>query len=56
VSDADGPRPDVEWDFLTYDIDAVCSECGGAIRPAQAVGHIGSQTIHAKCFRGEAAA
>jgi hypothetical protein len=45
-----------EWSFVTYDIDAACSECGKPIRAGQAVGHAGSRIIHAKCFKASESA
>jgi hypothetical protein len=51
VAEQESPPPQYEWEFLTYDIDAVCAECGQPVRAGQAVGHAGTTIIHAKCYK-----
>lgn len=43
------PEP-AEWVYLTVDTDDTCSVCGKPIRAWQAVGRVGGQVFHAKCY------
>lgn len=53
MSNNEASSPQIEWAFVTYDLGAICAECHEAVRPVQAIGHIGDQIIHAKCFKDE---
>jgi hypothetical protein len=42
-----------EWTYLTYDVDRPCAVCLNYLHRGQAVGYVGGQLVHAKCYRVE---